>query len=510
MAIGKSRRDSLLGKGKQATQNRKQDQSRDSKRQLFLESLEDRRLLTVGPQLIGIQPNDGELLPFNAEDTYIRETAPRDLTFRFDENQVFNPNNLEGIQITRANLDGEFTAASVTSDFNTGGLVEVQFTAAKLGTEQNGIQLVFSKRDQGGAGAPEIGVVDNRVDISLNTNQGNESTVSDLLTALQQNSDAYALIHASVVSGEAGTDIATPSNSYSPLVTSGANDVVIQPGYIGVGDSPNEIIVRFSETLPDDLYQVDVFGEGNNALRNSLGMAVSDTTLDGIDNGSDVSTQFELDLGAQIISVVPQPIVRSSVDGSLSQHKDKVLLYFNDDDLDQASAENTAFYQLIRTNNTTESLDDQLFNPVSAEYNAETDAVLLTFANDLDQLAGTGAFRLRVGTSEALPGTVNQIVGVDSPTNDFATAQGLNAADLESGGVLISGSIKETENFPIDLPGDSTDPGHREINLDSQNHVMHDSADSDLNISTIKYCFCLLYTSPSPRDLSTSRMPSSA
>ena len=489
MAIGKSRRDSLHGKGKQATQNRKQDQSRDSKRQLFLESLEDRRLLTVGPQLIGIQPNDGELLPFNAEDTYIRETAPRDLTFRFDENQVFNPNNLEGIQITRANLDGEFTAASVTSDFNTGGLVEVQFTAAKLGTEQNGIQLVFSKRDQGGAGAPEIGVVDNRVDISLNTNQGNESTVSDLLTALQQNSDAYALIHASVVSGEAGTDIATPSNSYSPLVTSGANDVVIEPGYIGVGDSPNEIIVRFSETLPDDLYQVDVFGEGNNALRNSLGMAVSDTTLDGIDNGSDVSTQFELDLGAQIISVVPQPIVRSSVDGSLSQHKDKVLLYFNDDDLDQASAENTAFYQLIRTNNTTESLDDQLFNPVSAEYNAETDAVLLTFANDLDQLAGTGAFRLRVGTSEALPGTVNQIVGVDSPTNDFATAQGLNAADLESGGVLISGSIKETENFPIDLPGDSTDPGHREINLDSQNHVMHDSADSDLNISTIKYCF---------------------
>lgn len=489
MAIGKSRRDSLHGKGKQATQNRKQDQSRDSKRQLFLESLEDRRLLTVGPQLIGIQPNDGELLPFNAEDTYIRETAPRDLTFRFDENQVFNPNNLEGIQITRANLDGDFSAASVTSDFNTGGLVEVQFTAAKLGTEQNGIQLVFSKRDQGGAGAPEIGVVDNRVEISLNTNQGNESTVSDLLAALQQNSDAYALIHASVVSGEAGTDIATPSNSYSPLVTSGANDVVIQPGYVGVGDSPNEIIVRFSETLPDDLYQVDVFGEGNNALRNSLGMAVSDTTLDGIDNGSDVSTQFELDLGAQIISVVPQPIVRSSVDGSLSQHKDKILLYFNDDDLDQASAENTAFYQLIRTNDTTESLDDQLFNPVSAEYNAETDAVLLTFANDLDQLAGTGAFRLRVGTSEALPGTVNQIVGVDSPTNDFLTAQGLNAADLESGGVLISGSIKETENFPIDLPGDSTDPGHREINLDSQNHVMHDSADSNLNISTIKYCF---------------------
>ena len=29
-------------------------------------------------------------------------------------------------------------------------------------------------------------------------------------------------------------------------------------------------------------------------------------------------------------------------------------------------------------------------------------------------------------------------------------------------------------------------------------------------LDAITYCFCLLYTSPSPRDLSTSRMPSSA
>ena len=31
-----------------------------------------------------------------------------------------------------------------------------------------------------------------------------------------------------------------------------------------------------------------------------------------------------------------------------------------------------------------------------------------------------------------------------------------------------------------------------------------------LNLLGIEYYFCLLYTSPSPRDLSTSRMPSSA
>ena len=122
MTIGKNRRISLRGKGKQLLRNLKQSKSPDASRQLFLESLEDRRLLAVGPQLIGIQPNDGELLPFDNPD-YIRETAPRDLLFRFDENQVFDPGNLDGIQITRSNLDDDFTAASVTTDFNSGGLV---------------------------------------------------------------------------------------------------------------------------------------------------------------------------------------------------------------------------------------------------------------------------------------------------------------------------------------------------------------------------------------------------
>ena len=32
----------------------------------------------------------------------------------------------------------------------------------------------------------------------------------------------------------------------------------------------------------------------------------------------------------------------------------------------------------------------------------------------------------------------------------------------------------------------------------------------DIELRGIKHCICLLYTSPSPRDLSTSRMPSSA
>ena len=474
----------------------------DSKRKLFLENLEDRRLLTVGPQLIGIQPNDGELISLSSDTPQIRESAPRDLTFRFDENQIFETGRLDGIQITRANLDGDFSAANVTTDFSTGGLVQVQFTAAKLGSNQNGIQLVFSRRDQGGAGRPEIGVVENRIEVSLNTNLGNHTTAAQLIEALEANPEAYALIRPSLVSGDAGVDITNAdTTTYSPLFTSGANDVVVNPGYVGVGDYPNEIIVRFADTLPDDLYQIDVYGDGQNALRNSLGMAVNDLTLDGDDNGSDVSTQFELDLGAQIISVVPQPITRRA-DGTLTQNDNQILLFFNDDDLDPNTAENPSFYQLIRTNDTTESGDDIVIPPDSAQYNPETDAVLLTFSDSLEQLGApaSGAFRLRVGTQESLPGAVTQLTSQDSPTDDFVDAQNLNvqdptdpnfgiAVDLESGGVLIEGSITESEDFPIDLPGDSTEPGHREINLAVHNHVPHASADASLGIETIEYCF---------------------
>ncbi len=489
MTIGKNRRDSLLRKGKHMLRNKNQDKPRVASRQLFLESLEDRRLLAVGPQLIGIQPNDGELLPFDNPD-YIRTTAPRELLFRFDENQVFDPENLDGIQITRSSLDGDFTPASAETDFNSGDAVRVKFSATKLGVAENDIKLVFSKRDLGGPGTPSIGVIGKRIDISLNINVGNESSAGDLITALSQHGAARALIQAEIVLGDENVDIASPSNSYSPLLTSGANDVVVTPGHLDVTDSPNNIIVRFAETLPDDLYRIDVYGDGLNALRNDQNVAFGDLTDDGVDNGVAQSIQFELDLGAQIISVVPQPVVRKD-DLSLTQNKDQILLYFNDDDLDPVSASNVNFYQLIRTNNTTESIDDAGFVsiPTTAEYNSATDSVLLTFADDLDQLPGNGAFRLRVGTNEALPGPVTLITGVDSPTNDFITAQPINATDLESGGVLISGVITETVNFPIDLPGDSTDPGHREINISGETHVGDGSADTDPNIATIEYTF---------------------
>ena len=81
----------------------KPSETRKSRRQHLLETLESRQLL-AGPQLIGIQPNEGALI----EDGSERSTAPRVLTFGFDEAQIIDSTTFEGIRITRSGQDGVF------------------------------------------------------------------------------------------------------------------------------------------------------------------------------------------------------------------------------------------------------------------------------------------------------------------------------------------------------------------------------------------------------------------
>ena len=78
------------GKGRSRFSLRRSSKKTTSQqRRMFLENLEDRRLLAVGPQLVGVQTNDGDLLREDRPDQ-IRTIAPRELTFRFDENQQFD------------------------------------------------------------------------------------------------------------------------------------------------------------------------------------------------------------------------------------------------------------------------------------------------------------------------------------------------------------------------------------------------------------------------------------
>ena len=191
------------------------------------------------------------------------------------------------------------------------------------------------------------------------------------------------MVSARIVRGSPSQNIAATATANTSLVLSGANDIVVRPGYIGVGAEPalNEVVFRFAGQVPDDVYRIDIFGTGATPLKNTNG----ETYLD----GENSAVVFELDLAPQVVSVVPQPILRLA-NGTLAQERNKVAVYFNNDDLNTATAQNPQFYQLIYTNDTLENTDDLVFNPIAVQYDSAKDMAILTFASDLATLAPQG------------------------------------------------------------------------------------------------------------------------
>jgi len=356
---------------KRMRQQPSESAKRTQKRRHLLETLETRQLL-AGPQLIGVQPNEGALI----DDGAVRSVAPRALTFRFDETQQIDPATFEGIQIRRAGPDGQF-----------------------------------------------------------------------------------------------GTD----------------DDVRIVPGLVTLGDiRQNEVVVRFAENLPDDHYRIDVFAfddplSGITALRNVGGELFVPSTA-----GSRTETiDFRLSLGALVESVVPQPVVRLA-DGSLDQRRNEVMVYFNEDPLfvenDPAtglptlrSAENPRFYQLLLTQDTVRTTDDELYWPERVIYDPATHTARLIFASDINELPGVplggGTFRLRIGTAVdsrddliLTPATLTAPAAVgDTITTGFDLNLGSDGVQFVTDGsqtssVIIPGSI-DPMPWRIQLPGGSNDPG---------------------------------------------------
>ncbi len=243
-------------------------------------------------------------------------------------------------------------------------------------------------------------------------------------------------------------------------------------------------MLRFKERLADDKYRLIVKGTTVDALRNTSGMALNDLTNDNVDNGSDFRLNFELDLGAQIVAVVPQPIQRNT-NGTLTQDRNKIVVYFNNDDLfvekdgtgkpTAASAENPAFYQLILTRDTVSNQDDLIFNPLSVAYDAATDRAVLTFSKNLEELAGPGTFRLRIGTDESIPAVPVVVTLATDPGSSFNTAIDLSANfnTDQASGVMLSDQIV-SNYFPLDYPGAVDEPGNRSIPVQGPYIPEHD------------------------------------
>ncbi|KAA5546992.1 tandem-95 repeat protein [Roseiconus nitratireducens] len=155
------------------------------------------------------------------------------------------------------------------------------------------------------------------------------------------------------------------------------NELAVDPAFIGLGGADNEVLIRFAETLPDDRYQITVRGAGS---------PVTNTDGDPFNNGVDVTREFQLEKGARVLSVVPQPVTRDPVSGALSQALDEVHVYFNDD-MNVTSVEDRAFYRLE------DKTTGEVRLPSSASYDAAERMVALTFAEDLP----AANFHLQIG-----------------------------------------------------------------------------------------------------------------
>jgi GEVED domain/Dockerin type I domain/Bacterial pre-peptidase C-terminal domain len=598
---------------------RKRLHKRAIARRILLETLELRQLMAVGPQLLGIQPNSGELLT-NGQ---ILNTSPRELVFRFNDGAGIDASTLSGIRVIRSGEDGVFERASVATDFGTNGQTLVEFYAQETGETGNGIQIQFTRvsrqdsrrpvisvsgqvvtiqlnsnpnletrvedllqaldpnattptnsliyalrlrglqtapiaqtanttrlftlggansaktttsfglssslqvrlvavesgnagigtvvtvtgRDRGGAGTPIVTGSGMAINVEINTNSRFPTTVQEFVDALNSSSVSSGIVRAELVSGLGATRLGTAAITYSPLTLTGVLDVEVIPAYVGLGDSNREVVMRFAETLPDDKYRIEILGQGTRALRNASG--------DVFNNGVSRTVGFELDLGAQVESIVPQPVTRNT-SGQLVQQRNQIDVYFNNDDLinisnvvsvngfaintlrglrnplyfqngdsivfstpASSSVVNTSFYQLIHTAGTLSNTDDTTILPISVRYYPETDRVTLNFSRNLDELVSpvtnlplaASELRLRVGTNQALPVPPIQVTPAADPGDTFATAQNLNTTWTPgvsgSQSVVIDSAINNTTPFNIDFPGAADDPGNRQIRLQS-------------------------------------------
>ncbi|NQV26179.1 MAG: hypothetical protein HQ518_17630, partial [Rhodopirellula sp.] len=192
-------------------------------------------------------------------------------------------------------------AASGISSFNSGSNLQVLFTANSAGLAGNDIAIQVNRLDLSAVSrTPRISVVGDLIRVTLNDNPAAATRAIDLVTALNGNTAASNLITASVAVGLSTTPLNTIADG-SLIRLSGA-DQIVNPGYRAIGDKTNEVQFRFGEQLADDLYLIQIAGTGPERLTNTAGEA--------LDNLTDHFQTFRIDLGGEVRSIVPQPVLR--------------------------------------------------------------------------------------------------------------------------------------------------------------------------------------------------------
>ncbi|QDT89881.1 Calx-beta domain-containing protein [Gimesia algae] len=295
---------------------------------------------------------------------------------------------------------------------------------------------------------------------------------------------------------EAGKEL-DPSTLGGIQITRGASsDITVSPTYVGIGDTPNEVIVRFGETLPEDVYQITVFGSNANPL---MSYESANAEAEEFLNGFDTTLNFELDLAPKITAVVPQPVTRS--DGSIDQSLNTIEIYF-EGEIDENSAINPAFYQLINTTDNSiispEDLTDEFDAVVTPAvvYDSASNKVTLTFAENLSN----GTYHLRVGESiePAFTAAVEVTISDDDNSSFDSTPETTGESNLGTLGsagresIHLSSSIEKQNVAYPDPAGSEAEPGHR--NSVDSHYVNEDTyGNPEGEINTVQFYFPQTY-----------------
>lgn len=288
------------------------------------------------------------------------------------------------------------------------------------------------------------------------------------------------------------------------------NQIRISPGFLGFGESQRIVIARFAEPLPDDTYRIRIAGfDDTNA--NIVGLRNVSGDLLRVPNPTDPARpekqiQFRLELGPQVVAVVPQPI--EIIGTTRVPHRDKIHVYFGQDPLSNpadgpittggssATVVDPAFYNLFLTGGTVENTDDVKHNPIRVDYDPALNRAVLTFASDLSAFApatgGSGTFRLRIGSSQPLPAAPGSVA--DDLTNNvgdtFQSAHDLSLVfGASNSSTVIQGEISATVNYTVIWPGAET----AALSSRQREQQLIGRPDSTEGINTFFYNFASIY-----------------
>lgn len=473
-------------------------------------------IITVANNVITLNLNSNPARPTQVRDLISAVAADPNASRLLQVFSVSGPTSFalgtsvpSGTQVTLRGAN----AADAVSDLGTNNALRVRFLSTTPGAEGRGTRIILQRADAGGPANPLVLVNGNQVTVRINSNAGNETTAAQLINAINTNPEASQIVTAILEAGPATTLLGNRPAFPRTLALTGATDILVEPGFVGIGRTPNEVVFRFAETLPDDKYQIDIFGSGSLALTNVDGEAFN--------NGRNLQRRFEINLPPEVLAVVPEPM-RRNASGQLAPEVGVIEVHFSEA-LDPAAAINKAFYQLIFTGDTATTADDnRVVYPTSdgtlggstvvggqptIVYDQATNIVRLTFPNALSrlfptagQVISTTALRLRIGsalTSAPAPSTATISADPGDSINTSFNLGDFTATDTNgTRSVRLNSEIRNTVDYGLELPGPNVggirairpqDPSRtdRPVPLD----FWRNGADSVNGISVIEYNF---------------------